>query len=63
MNEYILFMHQDAIDQTTASSPELWAQYIVKLRDSGLFDGGSSIGDGERLRKGATDAPAVGGLS
>jgi hypothetical protein len=56
-------MHQDAIDQTTASSPELWAQYIVKLRDSGLFDGGSSIGDGERLRKGATDAPAVGGLS
>ena len=51
MNEYILLMHQDAPDTEAADDSKCWAQYIAKLRSTGQFDGGSSIGRGERLRK------------
>lgn len=52
MNEYILLMHEDAIDTAAANDPQRWGDYLAQLRASGQFDGGSAIGAGERLRKG-----------
>ncbi|MDR2336229.1 MAG: hypothetical protein LBE61_22415 [Burkholderiaceae bacterium] len=63
MNDYILFMHHDAADTDAASDPDLWARYLARLRDTGLFDGGSAIGSGERLRKGTPDRPCDDDLS
>ena len=48
MNDYILFMHTDALDHAT---PEAWPSYFEKLQKIGAFQGGSSIGGGEVLRK------------
>lgn len=57
MNEYILLMHQDAPDTEAADDSKCWAQYIAKLRSTGQFDGGSSIGRGECLRKNHSGQP------
>lgn len=51
MNEYILFMLNDATDASLARDGERWGHYIASLRESGRFDGGSSIGAGVRARK------------
>ena len=58
MNEYILFMHSDAKDTRAADDGEKWAKYITILRNSGQFDGGSSIGIGECVRKNELNRPA-----
>lgn len=50
MQEYILLMHNDA---HSSPSAEMWADYISGLRERIVFDGGSSIGDGDAFRKGA----------
>jgi hypothetical protein len=52
MNEYVLMMHNDANDPLIADDGERWGRYITGLRQSGQFDGGSSIGAGEQCRKG-----------
>jgi hypothetical protein len=49
MPEYILLMHDDAIDDETA-----WEPYLRKLKQSGAFEGGSAIGDGVCARKSGT---------
>lgn len=48
LKEYILFMHSDG---KGSEEPEKWTEYFSRLRDSGRFQGGSAIGDGECLRK------------
>ncbi len=48
MNDYILFMHNDA---QAAESDAAWEQYLGKLRSTGQFAGGSSIGSGECVAK------------
>ena len=53
-------MHSDADDKDTAASANLWEAYIVALRQSGGFDGGSSLADGLLMKKDA-DAVAVSG--
>lgn len=58
MNEYIFLMHQDAPNTEAAEDPELWGKYIVELRSTGQFDGGSSMGRGERVRKNRASQPA-----
>lgn len=50
MPDYLLLMHDDTVETTTG-----WDGYVAKLRASGGFEGGSSIGNGECLRK--TGAP------
>lgn len=48
MKEFILLMHADT------SSPEReadWEGYIGRLIAEGLFQGGSSIGEGQAFRK------------
>ncbi|MNG28892.1 hypothetical protein D3C84_1142300 [compost metagenome] len=56
-------MHQDAPDPQAASDPERWSRYITWLHGTGKFDGGSSIGQGERLRKGQASQPGDTDLS
>ena len=51
MNDYILFMHNDAPASKAADEGDTWGAYISLLRASGHFDGGSSIGAGERVQK------------
>lgn len=48
MQDYILLMHNDARSMPTS---EMWSGYISALRKQGVFEGGSSIGDGEVFRK------------
>lgn len=51
MKDFILFMHNDFTrDDTTASGAD-WPAYFEKLRSSGRFQGGSSIGGGACLKK------------
>ena len=50
MAEYILLMHDDALDDGNA-----WEPYLERLKKTGCFQGGSAIGDGVCARK--TGAP------
>jgi hypothetical protein len=59
MKDFIVFMHSDATDHAAANDGEKWGKYLANLRDSGGFDGGSSIGPGLRLRKGHPDLPST----
>jgi hypothetical protein len=58
MNEYMIFMHNDASDTAAADDGERWGAYLMHLRQSGCFDGGSSLGIGEELKKGQSSRPA-----
>lgn len=48
MKDYILLMHADTVREVP---DELWQAYFSMLREKGIFGGGSSIGDGEIMRK------------
>ena len=52
MADYLLLMHDDA---TTATQG--WPEYFHKLREAGVFEGGSAIGGGMTARKDAKPAP------
>jgi len=60
MNDYILFMHDDA---TAPVSDDAWAPYFERLRGLGAFEGGSAIGGGEAVRKPLAPAPLTAGLT
>ena len=51
MNDYILFMHDDAAVNAGADSDAQWARYLAMLRASGRFMGGSAIGSGRCFAK------------
>ena len=54
MADFLLFMHTD----TVRSVPDvLWDTWFQTLRDAGAFEGGSTIGSGEVLRKDAAPGP------
>ena len=57
MNDYILFMHDDAVDRA-ADDGDQWGAYLTMLRASNQFDGGSSIGAGECMQKNQPSRPA-----
>jgi len=63
MNQYLLLMYQDAPDKRMASDPQRWERYISDLRDTGQFDGGSSIGAGQRHQKSQQSCPSADDLS
>jgi hypothetical protein len=51
MAEYLFLMHNDA----TADETNSWENYIRTLKEAGVFEGGSAIGDGVCVRqRGAT---------
>jgi hypothetical protein len=47
MPRFIVLMHNDTIIDEDSDS---WGAYLDRLRSSGRFDGGSSIGDGAAHR-------------
>ena len=49
MNDYIFLMHDDT--PTTDDTGSSWESYLTRLRQSGQFSGGSSIGTGECFSK------------
>lgn len=56
MADYILLMHDDAAGGAGLD----WERYLSRLREAGVFQGGSAIGDGQCERKsGATPAPTA----
>ena len=54
MAAFIILMHGDAPRQ---SDPAAWDAYFRRLRDLGVFDGGSAVGAGATHRQGADPAP------
>jgi hypothetical protein len=52
MPEYILLMHNDALDGDAE-----WEPYLTRLKQDGFFEGGSAIGDGICVRQRGTPAP------
>lgn len=54
MPEYILLMHDDAATDELVS----WNSYLQMLKQRGVFEGGSAIGDGVCMKKSGS-APAV----
>jgi hypothetical protein len=57
MNDYILLTHDDAPGERGDRSQQ-WAAYFAKLREAGVFQGGSAIGDGVCVSK-AADAREI----
>jgi hypothetical protein len=53
MAEYILFMHNDIV----ADDQGAWEPYLQTLKQSGVFEGGSEIGDGICVRKAGAAPP------
>lgn len=58
MPEYILLMHDDA----TAEEGD-WEPYLRGLQQSGMFQGGSAIGDGLCARRIGAPAPLTAHLA
>jgi len=48
MKDYLLLMHDDAVEPVSAT---LWPAYFDRLRAAGAFQGGSVIGPGGVFRK------------
>lgn len=59
MKDFILFMYNDAADDSIAGDGKRWGENLSRLRSSGDFNGGSSIGAGLRIRKGHPDLAAT----
>jgi hypothetical protein len=58
MLDYIFFMHGDANGDGAA-----WNRYLAKLRATGRFQGGSSIGAGECVSRSLTPKPTTAHLT
>ena len=52
MNDYIFLMHNDAPRRDREGDD--WGPYLGKLQEAGVFQGGSSIGDGVCVSKSGT---------
>ena len=51
MKDFLLLMHNDAIDSRLANDGKAWEDYFTLLQQSGGFAGGSEIGAGRCFRK------------
>lgn len=60
MADFIFLMHNDA---HTSPSSAMWETYISALRRRGVFDGGSSVGEGTAFRKDAASGPEMSQLA
>ncbi|MCG9890665.1 MAG: hypothetical protein MH252_06295 [Thermosynechococcaceae cyanobacterium MS004] len=58
MKDFILFMHNNAINKVMTNDDEKWSIYFSGLRASGRFDGGSSIGTGTKFKKSWLEEPS-----
>ncbi|HZF12097.1 MAG TPA: hypothetical protein VFE33_25195 [Thermoanaerobaculia bacterium] len=62
MADFILFMHNDVPEGQRRPDGD-WAAYFAKLRESGAFQGGSSIGDGVCASKSSPPGTITGHIS
>jgi hypothetical protein len=53
MAEYMLFMHNDVV----ADDQGAWEPYLQTLKQNGVFEGGSEIGEGVCVRKSGAAPP------
>jgi hypothetical protein len=51
MDDFIIFMHNDALEADPQAEALAWERYIATLKQSGRFGGGSAIGDGACLTR------------
>jgi len=51
MNDYLLLMHALTPEQAATDTADAWGRYLVALRATGRFDGGSAIAGGRCCRK------------
>ena len=51
MSDFLLLMHNDAVDLALANNTAAWDRYFGLLAQSGCFAGGSAIGAGRCFRK------------
>jgi hypothetical protein len=63
MKDFILLMHDDVPPNEAANTGEAWTSYLRRLRESGRFSGGSSIGAGKCFAKVASPKPITAHLS
>ena len=63
MNDYILFMHNDADADAAEISSAAWEKYFAMLKESGRFQGGSSIGQGVCMTKAGEVRPITSHLA
>ncbi|HAH11476.1 MAG TPA: hypothetical protein DCL54_18605 [Alphaproteobacteria bacterium] len=54
MPDFLLLMHDDL---TSPEETAAWGPYLAELRKAGVFEGGSSIGKGDSVRKSGAVAP------
>lgn len=47
MNDYMLLMHDDALEPSRANNEAAWGRYLETLLQSGRFLGGSAMGAGQ----------------
>ena len=59
MRRFLILLHDDT---TRAEDPTAWEPYLARLRRSGRFDGGSSVGPRRAYRQGDGPPSAPGGL-
>jgi hypothetical protein len=59
MNDFLLLMHNDAVDSQLANDHEAWDRYFARLQQSGSFAGGSEIGLGRCFRKEIANSGSV----
>jgi len=55
MNDYIFLMHGDSNRASGEDASQAWGPYVEKLKASGCFQGGSSMGNGVCVNKAATE--------
>jgi hypothetical protein len=58
MPEFIVFMYNDVADRGKANDGQKWGAYLAKLKATGGFNGGSSIGRGSKFQKGSQTSPS-----
>ncbi len=63
MNDYIIFMHSDAVQANADVNTDAWNRYFAMLQGSGRFSGGSSIGDGACVTKSGQAKPITAHLT
>jgi hypothetical protein len=58
MPEFIVFMYNDVVDRGIANDGQKWSAYLARLKATGRFSGGSSIGRGSKFKKGSQQSPS-----
>ncbi len=62
MPGFIVFMYNDVVTRELANDDQRWGDYLARLKATGRFGGGSSIGQGWKFKKGSRPSPSELGI-